>query len=468
MRMSEGKSHSNTNPKVDAFIFSGESLAIDEGFARQELSKYLNDVSLLSSGVPYAELGISERRAALRPTLVSLSQDGIEVGQMDDASLRSRGEVFAHLKLGGVMQMEGGISNPGIGALVSQVRAANADPDVSGILLETNSGGGEGQAGVALMNAIKDSTKPVVALVNQAGSAAMWAVSSADMRIANGALAKAGSIGVYSSINKKFAEEYKANYQDIYSEHSPNKNSAFRQLLEGSEDGIKATVDRAAVIFRNDIKDNLSLKGDAKEVEDTLSGGYFEAETAKAKGLIDEIGTFESAVRALAGLSRDARTASMAATSSDMGLMDDLRALIAKNDKTMENEGKATKQAGEKATDQFSEVLAAIADLSGKVDGIKADFAAEIEKVKADSAKAVADVKAENEVLQESLAELEGKLTDQAEQVKAVENEVLEAKGKPTIRKRVDNVADASETEKLFAKGVRKRRKAEYFSETEE
>lgn len=94
------------------------------------------------------------------------------------------------------------------------IRQANDDPKIKAILIEVDSSGGLPVAGSEIASTIKDSGKPVVAVIRQSGlSAAYWAISSAGHIFAS-KNSDVGSIGVTQSYldnvgkNKKDGSDY--------------------------------------------------------------------------------------------------------------------------------------------------------------------------------------------------------------------------------------------------------------------
>ena len=63
------------NPAIEA-VLANSQLAIEYAFGLQCLTQYLTDLSLLSSGASYKDLGISERRAATFSQVISLDASG--------------------------------------------------------------------------------------------------------------------------------------------------------------------------------------------------------------------------------------------------------------------------------------------------------------------------------------------------------------------------------------------------------
>lgn len=282
-----------SNRDIDAFIQSG-SFEIEESWGLQQLAEYLNDLSLLESGIEYKELGIAQRRHMAAPAIISA------VGLVDGAALSDPASIPAgsvlHLKLRGVMRAEDGLSTRGVTSLVNDLRAAYANPNIAGIILEVNSGGGESLAGSMLQGALAESPKAVVVYANFMASAAVRATAPADEIIAGSEGAEIGSIGTMISLSKKFREMYSAEVEDMYAAKSRNKNAHFREYLRGNSKPLQEYLDRHNEQFLDEMKKYRDLKGDA---EHTLSGAMFSARDAKRRGLIDGIGTWAYALSRL-------------------------------------------------------------------------------------------------------------------------------------------------------------------------
>jgi protease-4 len=92
------------------------------------------------------------------------------------------------------------------------ITTANEDPDIHGIIVEVDSGGGSPVAGEEIANAIKRSKKPVVAYIRDLGaSSAYLSVSSADKILAS-KNSDVGSIGVTMS----YLSNVESNYSNGY------------------------------------------------------------------------------------------------------------------------------------------------------------------------------------------------------------------------------------------------------------
>lgn len=284
----------HANRDIEHFMLGTGAVAIEQGFAMSELHAYLQDLALLQHGVPYTELGIWQRRAAYAPAYLSL--EGFATAtELQEKSPIQAGSI-ALLKLGGVMRADGGISNPGIGQLASDLRAAYENKAVAGVIIETNSGGGEVLAATILNSALSERNKPVVGFAHMAASAAYWALANMDEVIASGNNSEFGSIGAMVTIDKKSMEEYRARFSEFYGATAPNKNAHSRAALEGDFSLFQTRADEMTASFQEAIANIRPLRGSQATIKETLSGKMFQATEAKKNGLIDSIGNLQYAV----------------------------------------------------------------------------------------------------------------------------------------------------------------------------
>jgi ClpP class serine protease len=284
---------------IEQFILHG-NFEIEENWGLSQLADYLNELALVEAGVPYSELGIGRRRQESMPALISASGDQNRIvynpDTLSNPSITPPGS-FALLRLNGVMRSQDGLSSQGIQSMVQDLQAAYSNPNIDGILIEANTGGGESLAGTMLQSAIQESPKAVVVYAHLLASAGVRGTLPADEIIASGAGSEIGSIGTFITVNKNFASWYNNNYQDVYADKSGNKNLPFREFLKGNIDPLKANINRSNENFLQEVQSFRQLRGD---VQHTLSGEMFSAKQARSRGLIDGIGSFQYAVNRLA------------------------------------------------------------------------------------------------------------------------------------------------------------------------
>jgi len=190
---------------------------------------------------------------------------------------------------------------PGTQSMMKALQQANDNPSISAVLLQFDSPGGSVAGTQQFAEAIKNSAKPVVAFIDgMMASAAMWIGSAAAERIASSNTDTIGSIGTMASWNdfKGYHEKMGIKTHEVYASDSTHKNLQFREANGANEDGVsnyeplvKTWLDPLNNEFTSAIQQN--LPGIDKTV---LNGSQFIAIEAKKKGMIDRIGTFESAV----------------------------------------------------------------------------------------------------------------------------------------------------------------------------
>jgi len=170
------------------------------------------------------------------------------------------------------------------------IKQANEDDRIKAILIDVDSTGGYPVAGEEISVAIKNSKKPVVALIREQGdSAAYWAVSSADKIFAS-RNSDVGSIGVTQS----YLSDVKKNTKDGYT---------FEQLSvgkfkdSGSANKPLTTEEKAlfmrdvTIVYNNfvqDVANNRNIPID--KVKSFSDGSTVLGLKAKELGLVDQIG----------------------------------------------------------------------------------------------------------------------------------------------------------------------------------
>ncbi len=284
------------NNAIELALASVQIWEVNEAFGWTALNGYFSELAMLQAGVPFAELGISKRRENSLPFIVTPT-DAIVTSQ----NLQNRDAIrpgsTAVLKLQGVMRSQDGISSYGMDTFTGWLRDAYENPNISSIIIESESGGGESAAGTKLQVALSERNKPVIAWAHMAASAAYRGLLGIDEMIASSEAAEFGSLGTFIPIDKKALQEYRERYQFIYSTQTPEKNGGQRALIEGDSGKLQEYVDKLTTQFHNEVKNMRNLRGSASEVKNTLSGAMFPALEAKQRGLIDSIGNFQYAMK---------------------------------------------------------------------------------------------------------------------------------------------------------------------------
>lgn len=266
---------------------------IDRAWGIAALGKYLGNLEAMNSGARSEEV-FERMRSLMAPAITDLQGQVIQTGAATVLSGRPvpPGSVL-RLNLIGPMIANGDLCAWGMDEYEEAIMMANANPNIEGIFIRANTGGGEAMAGQILHNAVKSSQKAVVVYADFLASAGVHGTLAADEIIAGGPQSRIGSIGTYVSIDKELVQWYQDNVDDIYADVSPEKNADWRAYLAGDPEPLKKSVNQNAKLFQNDVKAYRNLGAHAEE---TLRGDVFFAQDAKRRGLIDGIGTMDYAL----------------------------------------------------------------------------------------------------------------------------------------------------------------------------
>lgn len=187
--------------------------------------------------------------------------------------------------------------NSGMATLASRVREADSHPNIASTILYIDSPGGTVDGTQSFADAVKGTSKPVIAYVDGLmASAALWIGSAADQIIAENTTTEIGSIGVMMSFAdvQPMWEKQGVKFHRIVSDLSQDKNKEFYDALEGNYDTIKKeSLNPLAKIFIDAVKSNRAGKITSDEI---FTGKVYLAPDALKLGLIDEIGSFDVAV----------------------------------------------------------------------------------------------------------------------------------------------------------------------------
>lgn len=169
------------------------------------------------------------------------------------------------------------------------------DPNLAGVVLDIDSGGGQVAGTPEFHDFVKNYSKPVVSYTDgMMCSAAYYIGSAADHIVANKRADAIGSIGTMISFIDMtgYYEKKGAKVVTEYATKSTDKNKDFEELLKGNPEGyIKNQLDPITEEFHADMKAARSGLDEA-----VLSGGTYKANQALKMGLVDELGTLQTAI----------------------------------------------------------------------------------------------------------------------------------------------------------------------------
>lgn len=262
------------------------------------MAEYLEDLQLISDGV---QINYEERREQARPIILEPGQldmgNGRRTSRLDAQDI-PRGSI-AVFKLQGAMRVRDGWSSTGIQTLANQIMAADENPNIGGILLQIDSGGGEAVAATILMNAINEISTPIHGYILMMASAALRGTLPIDQLTAAGPDVIVGSIGTMAVLNKKAAKWMEENQDELYATNSYSKNKSIRAYLNGDNGPIIEELDKINEVFLEQVEQYRVITGSEEQQDRVFSGDIFLSNEAVQIGLIDQIGSINQAIEGL-------------------------------------------------------------------------------------------------------------------------------------------------------------------------
>ena len=181
------------------------------------------------------------------------------------------------------------------GEIAAMLDAALADPQVSGILLDIDSPGGEASGSFELARRVREvaALKPVWAVANDAAYSAAYAIAASAQRLVVTETGGVGSIGVIALHVDQSVKDAKDGYRFTAIMAGAHKNdySPHEPLSDAAKTELQGEVDRLYSIFTDHVA---AMRGlDVEAVRATEAGLYFGANAVR-QGLADGIQTLET------------------------------------------------------------------------------------------------------------------------------------------------------------------------------
>ncbi|MBI9052477.1 MAG: S49 family peptidase [Bacteroidales bacterium] len=283
-------------------------LLLSERWSIHAADEYKDNIVRLLSGGSFFELE-KEREPLQRMALNSSTGELVTPFDAESYDDVPRGSI-ALIQINHVMTKFGNWCMWGTEDYARMLDEAAEHPNIVGALIGYHSPGGATSSVIPLKNSIiKARTKiPIVSIVDSnMHSCAYYTGSYGDKIIAIDPMAELGSIGVMAMLHND-KERMKAEgikVIEIYPPESSFKNKPVREALEGKEQLlIEEELSPLAKHFQDIVKQNRGSKLDLS-VEGLLEGKTFFAQDALGYGLIDSIGTMETALEEVLTLSRN-------------------------------------------------------------------------------------------------------------------------------------------------------------------
>jgi len=181
------------------------------------------------------------------------------------------------------------------GEIAAMLDAALADPQVSGILLDIDSPGGEASGSFELARRVREvaAQKAVWAVANDAAYSAAYAIAASAQRLFVTETGGVGSIGVIALHVDQSVKDAKEGYHFTAITAGAHKNdySPHEPLSDAAKTELQGEVDRLYSIFTEHVA---AMRGlDLAAVRATEAGLFF-GTNAVAQGLADGVQTLEA------------------------------------------------------------------------------------------------------------------------------------------------------------------------------
>lgn len=262
---------------------------------------------------------LSASRADSKPRLARLAPGTGTIELLDDATTieKAPAGTIAIIPITGPVMKDDTLSTVGTETKAKFLQQSYSSPNIEGIVLKINSGGGEVDGTMNFANVMKQRTKPVVAYVGgMAASAAYWIAMNADAILLNDATSEVGSIGVMMTFvdDQKYWENMGVKWVDILADGSEDKNKGYFDALKGKYQTIKSeSLNPLREMFASAVIEARGGKIDLT-AENVLSGKMYFGETTGAGnksaievGLADGFGSLETAVTRVMQLAQTRR-----------------------------------------------------------------------------------------------------------------------------------------------------------------
>ena len=183
----------------------------------------------------------------------------------------------------------GGSANPD--DITGMLEQAEDDSSVKGILIEINSPGGTPVASEEIMKAVRDSTKPTVALIRDIGTSGAYWVASAASYIVASPVSITGSVGVRSDYLQfsGLLDKYGVTYERLVSGEYKDMGSAYRNLTDAEREILMDELAKTHDYFLNSVANNRHITS-KENLDKIATARIFLGSEAKELGLVDALG----------------------------------------------------------------------------------------------------------------------------------------------------------------------------------
>jgi signal peptide peptidase SppA len=179
--------------------------------------------------------------------------------------------------------------------IAAMLDAALTDPQVSGILLDIDSPGGEASGSFELARRVREvsAIKPVWAVANDAAYSAAYAIAASAQRLYVTETGGVGSIGVIALHVDQSVKDAKDGYRFTAVTAGAHKNdySPHEPLSDGAKTELQGEVDRLYAIFTEHVA---AMRGLALDAVRATEAGLFFGSNAVSRGLADGLQSLDA------------------------------------------------------------------------------------------------------------------------------------------------------------------------------
>lgn len=290
------------------------------------------------------------------------------------------------------------------------------DDNISSIVFQVNSPGGQALGNASLSRVIKSVQKPTITYFDGMASAAVYSFQGVNEIYASEREAYWGSIGTFVTLidDRAFWEQAGINLIEIYADQSTEKNKEFRDAINnGDTEAIKERLNRMTESFIKDVQESRpQLKDDGL----VFKGKLYNAAQAKKIGAIDGIKSFNQVLERAEVLARKHKREKRKDSTNNFN-----------NNSSMTDTKKGSffdmffgNKTAEEATQEIEKAAAEKLELEKSINQLTEEAGAKIEKIEA--------LTEQNGKLLELNNSLESSNTDLKNRIAALEKQVEEQK----------------------------------------
>jgi protease-4 len=234
---------------------------------------------------------------------------GVVIGVVASSSGGARGGTVAVIEVSGVITEEsvapsllGFSATTGAHDFLTLLHRAAADPTVGAVVVRVNSPGGGVVASSEMYRGVKDlnKDKPVVVSMGEEAASGGYYISCGASKIYANQSTTTGSIGVILHLLYLQGLYDKIGVKEDVIKSGPHKDIGSRPLTPEERTILQNLIDDAFGHFVDVVSEGRHMVRD--EVLKVADGSVFSGQSAKTKGLVDELGDLKEAEKAAADL----------------------------------------------------------------------------------------------------------------------------------------------------------------------